>query len=43
LCRLVSEPRRLGRRYLLGLPRFAWIVARQKFGHASEAPCQSQQ
>jgi len=32
LCRLLSEPRRLGRRYLLGLPRFAWIVARQKFG-----------
>jgi len=43
LCRLLSEPRRLGRRYLLGLPRFAWIVARQKFGHASEAPGQSQQ
>jgi N-acetylglucosaminyldiphosphoundecaprenol N-acetyl-beta-D-mannosaminyltransferase len=43
LCRLLSEPRRLGRRYLLGLPRFAWIVARQKFGHASEAPGRSQQ
>jgi len=43
LCRLLSEPRRLWRRYLLGLPRFAWIVARQKFGHASEAPGRSQQ
>ena len=30
LCRLISEPRRLWRRYLLGLPRFAWIVLRQK-------------
>lgn len=30
LCRLLSEPRRLWRRYLLGLPRFAWIVLRQK-------------
>jgi N-acetylglucosaminyldiphosphoundecaprenol N-acetyl-beta-D-mannosaminyltransferase len=37
LCRLLSEPRRLGRRYLLGLPRFAWIVARQKFGRARAA------
>jgi len=38
LCRLVSEPRRLWRRYLLGLPRFAWIVARQKFGRPQAPP-----
>lgn len=30
LCRLVSEPRRLWRRYLIGLPHFARIVLRQK-------------
>lgn len=32
LGRLVSEPRRLWRRYLIGLPYFAWIIARQKMG-----------
>lgn len=32
LTRLVREPRRLGRRYILGNPRFLWIVLRQKFG-----------
>lgn len=30
LCRLISHPRRLWRRYLLGLPRFGWIVLQQK-------------
>ncbi len=30
LWRLATEPRRLWRRYVLGLPRFAWIVLRQK-------------
>ncbi|MCS7061866.1 MAG: WecB/TagA/CpsF family glycosyltransferase, partial [Anaerolineae bacterium] len=30
LCRLVSEPRRLWRRYLIGLPYFGWIVLREK-------------
>ena len=30
--RLVREPRRLGRRYILGNPRFLWIVFRQKLG-----------
>ena len=30
--RLVSEPRRLWRRYLLGYPRFAWLVAMQRLG-----------
>lgn len=30
LCRLFTEPRRLWRRYALGLPHFAWIVLRQK-------------
>jgi N-acetylglucosaminyldiphosphoundecaprenol N-acetyl-beta-D-mannosaminyltransferase len=29
LCRLIIEPRRLWRRYLLGNPYFAWLVARQ--------------
>ncbi len=32
LYRLISHPRRLWRRYLLGLPRFGWIVLRQKIG-----------
>lgn len=32
LTRLVREPRRLGRRYILGNPRFLWIVLRQKLG-----------
>jgi N-acetylglucosaminyldiphosphoundecaprenol N-acetyl-beta-D-mannosaminyltransferase len=29
LTRLAREPRRLGRRYVLGNPRFVWTVARQ--------------
>lgn len=32
LTRLVVEPRRLWRRYLLGLPEFALVVGRQKIG-----------
>jgi len=35
LTRLVREPRRLGRRYLLGNPRFLWIVLRQKISRRS--------
>lgn len=31
LTRLVTEPRRLGSRYLLGNPRFVWTVMRQRF------------
>ena len=31
LTRLIAEPRRLGKRYLIGLPEFALLVARQKF------------
>ena len=30
--RLLCEPRRLWRRYLLGNPRFVWLVLRQRFG-----------
>ena len=33
LWRLVVEPRRLWRRYLIGNPRFLMNVLRQKFGH----------
>ncbi len=32
LTRLISEPRRLASRYLLGNPRFVWIVLRQWMG-----------
>lgn len=39
LTRLVREPRRLGRRYILGNPRFLWIVLRQKLGrHGAHKP-----
>jgi N-acetylglucosaminyldiphosphoundecaprenol N-acetyl-beta-D-mannosaminyltransferase len=30
VCRLWYEPRRLWRRYLLGNPRFLWLIARQR-------------
>ncbi len=30
--RLVVEPRRLWRRYVLGNPRFLWLVLRQRLG-----------
>src|SRR5690349_20543146 len=30
LTRLIAEPRRLAKRYLIGLPEFAFLVARQK-------------
>ena len=30
--RLIVEPRRLWRRYLLGNPRFLWLVLKQRFG-----------
>jgi N-acetylglucosaminyldiphosphoundecaprenol N-acetyl-beta-D-mannosaminyltransferase len=33
LFRLISEPRRLWRRYLVYNPWFVWLVARQVFGH----------
>ncbi len=37
LFRLAMEPARLWRRYLIGIPRFVWLVARQSFGsHARE-------
>lgn len=29
--RLLTEPRRLGRRYLLGIPRFLWLLASRGF------------
>jgi len=32
LYRLVSEPQRLWKRYLLGYPRFVWLVLMQRFG-----------
>jgi N-acetylglucosaminyldiphosphoundecaprenol N-acetyl-beta-D-mannosaminyltransferase len=31
LTRLIIEPRRLWKRYLIGLPEFAWLVLHQKF------------
>jgi N-acetylglucosaminyldiphosphoundecaprenol N-acetyl-beta-D-mannosaminyltransferase len=30
LFRLLTEPRRLGRRYLLGIPQFLWLLARAR-------------
>ena len=32
LGRLMKEPRRLWRRYLLGIPRFGWLLLRQRLG-----------
>lgn len=32
LCRLWFEPRRLWRRYLLGIPTFGWLILRQRLG-----------
>jgi N-acetylglucosaminyldiphosphoundecaprenol N-acetyl-beta-D-mannosaminyltransferase len=32
LCRLVLEPRRLWRRYVLGIPQFGWLVLREWVG-----------
>jgi N-acetylglucosaminyldiphosphoundecaprenol N-acetyl-beta-D-mannosaminyltransferase len=32
LGRLIVEPRRLWRRYLLGNPRFLWLVLKQRLG-----------
>jgi N-acetylglucosaminyldiphosphoundecaprenol N-acetyl-beta-D-mannosaminyltransferase len=32
LFRLAMEPRRLWRRYVIGIPRFIWLVARQGLG-----------
>jgi N-acetylglucosaminyldiphosphoundecaprenol N-acetyl-beta-D-mannosaminyltransferase len=32
LGRLIVEPRRLWRRYLLGIPRFLWLVLRKRLG-----------
>jgi N-acetylglucosaminyldiphosphoundecaprenol N-acetyl-beta-D-mannosaminyltransferase len=37
LTRLVVEPRRLAKRYLIGLPEFALLVARQKLGGVAAA------
>lgn len=34
LFRLGMEPRRLWRRYLIGIPRFVWLVARQSLGRS---------
>lgn len=36
--RLIQEPRRLWRRYLVGNLLFAWLVARERFGRESAAP-----
>ena len=38
LTRLVVEPRRLWRRYILGLPEFALLVARQRFARPTLRP-----
>jgi N-acetylglucosaminyldiphosphoundecaprenol N-acetyl-beta-D-mannosaminyltransferase len=35
LYRLLSEPGRLGKRYLVGNSRFVWTIAREKFAHGS--------
>jgi N-acetylglucosaminyldiphosphoundecaprenol N-acetyl-beta-D-mannosaminyltransferase len=32
LFRLIVEPRRLWKRYVLGNPNFVWLVIKQKFG-----------
>ncbi|RMD58705.1 glycosyltransferase [Candidatus Parcubacteria bacterium] len=36
LYRLLQEPRRLWRRYLLNIPQFVWLVARQKWSRYEE-------
>jgi N-acetylglucosaminyldiphosphoundecaprenol N-acetyl-beta-D-mannosaminyltransferase len=32
LFRMLSEPRRLGRRYLLVVPRYQWLTSRERWG-----------
>lgn len=41
LTRLMIEPRRLWRRYLLGLPEFAFLIARQKLSGRPALPAKS--
>lgn len=38
LARLVIEPRRLWRRYLIGNPRFLWAVLRERVQHQTKRP-----
>ncbi len=32
LFRLIVEPKRLWKRYIMGNPQFIWLVIRQRFG-----------
>jgi N-acetylglucosaminyldiphosphoundecaprenol N-acetyl-beta-D-mannosaminyltransferase len=38
LSRLVIEPRRLWKRYLLGLPSFVWLILQQRLHHTNKTP-----
>ena len=37
--RLIEEPRRMWRRYILGNLEFIWLIIKEKYFNASEIPC----